>query len=342
VIPSLPTTVPPLPTSTTVPAPPKLPTTTTVPAPPKLPTTTTIPAPPTTTSVPQIVSTATTATGASSGPSVPSVVQSAGSSTSSAGPGAGYSGAKTGQEAGAGGSGGPGQSSRPYVARSGPKNKRRVILSFALSQGGRVYFVVKQVSPACRVVGQFSVRGHQGPNRVPFTGKVAGKPLPAGTYLISATTRDNATVLRLTLVVVERGRPTAAALRAARAANVCPPDSFLAAARGVGAGSATGFAKPSKPGTDIPLPGSGAGDDSTSKSAGAVLGSALETAAAEAIKPLAVTLLGMAILLLGLAAAPKAVVPGPRLNDALARHRPEIAAAGAAAMVTGVLYFLIS
>jgi hypothetical protein len=55
-----------------------------------------------------------------------------------------------------------------------------------------------------------------------------------------------------------------------------------------------------------------------------------------------VTLLGMAILLLGLAAAPKAVVPGPRLNDALARHRPEIAAAGAAAMVTGILYFLIS
>jgi hypothetical protein len=50
----------------------------------------------------------------------------------------------------------------------------------------------------------------------------------------------------------------------------------------------------------------------------------------------------MAILLLGLAAAPRAVVPGARLNDLLVRHRPEIAAAGAAAMVTGILYFLIS
>jgi hypothetical protein len=177
---------------------------------------------------------------------------------------------------------------------------------------------------------------------VRFAGKIAGKPLSAGTYLITATTRHGARVLRLTLVVVERGRLTPAALRAARAANVCPPEGFLALAPGIGASFGTDFAKPSKPGMDTPVPGSGAGDDSTSKSAGAVLGSALERAAAEAVKPLAVTLLGMAILLLGLAAAPKAVVPGPRLNDALARHRPEIAAAGAAAMVTGILYFLIS
>jgi hypothetical protein len=217
-----------------------------------------------------------------------------------------------------------------------------------LAQGGRVYFVVRQVSPDCRVIGRFSVRGHQGANRVRFTGKVDGKRLSPGTYLISATTRNSARVLRLTLVVVERGRPTPAALRAARAANVCPAESFLSASGAPGAGErlGTGFTgAAAKPGIETPLPGAsgaGAGDESTSKSAGSVLGAALERAAAEAVKPLAVMLLGMAIVLLGLAAAPKAVVPGARLNDVVVRYRPELFAAGAASMVTGILYFLIS
>jgi hypothetical protein len=340
-LPGLPTTtVPKLPTTTTVP---RLPTTTTVP---KLPTTTTVPAPPpATTSVPQIVSNAaTTVAGATSSPSVQSAARTAGSGTSSAGLGAGYSGAEgSGSQASPGSPAAQGiKPSRPYVAQSGPKSRRHVILSFALRQGGRVYFVVKQVAPNCLVVGRFSVRGHQGVNRVRFTGKVAGKRLSAGTYLISATTRHSARVLRVILVVVERGTPTPAALRAARAANVCQPETFLAGAPGIGATSGTGFTKSWQPGLDTSLPGSGTEDDSTSKSAGAVLGAALERAASEAVKPLAVTLLAMAILLLGLAAAPKAVVPGARLNDALVRHRPEIAAAGAAAMVTGILYFLIS
>jgi hypothetical protein len=365
VVPSLPTTVPKLPTTTTVPAPPKLPTTTTVPAPPKLPTTTTVPAPPrtpspttTTSSAPQIVSTATTATGAPTGQSVPSTVRTAGSSGSYAGLGAGHSGAQTSQgPGGAGGSGGQAspanpnpqaqglRSSRPYVTKSGPKRKQRIILSFVLSQGGRVYFLVKQVSPDCRVAGRFSVRGLKGVNRVPFKGKVGGKPLDPGTYLISATTRRSERILRTTVIVFKRGTPTRAALRAALAANVCPPPSLLAASSGsfVGSFGTAELTAPAKQGIDIdiPSPGSAVGD-SPSKSPGGVLGGAVERIAAEAIKPLAVILLGIAILLLGLAALPKAAVPDPRLNDVLARHRPEIAAAGAAAMVTGIIYFLIS
>jgi hypothetical protein len=328
VIPTVPTTLPKLPTTTTIPAPPKLPTTTTVPAPPKLPTTT---APATTTAASQAVSTATTAADALKGQSAASTSGLQGSP----GPGAGGSGG----QASPGNSGAQGlQSSRPYIAKSGPKKRQRIILSFVLSQGGRVYFVIKQVSPDCRVAGRFSVRGHQGANRVRFTGKVAGKPLSPGTYLISATTRHSARVLRLTLVVVDRGTPTPAALRAALAANVCPPepDSFLGAAPSAGGSFGTGFTGGAKPALDTASPGRGTGESAS------VLGTALQRAAAEAVKPLAVTLLGLAILLLGLAAAPKAVVPGARLNDVLVRHRPEITAAGAAAMVTGILYVLIS
>jgi hypothetical protein len=213
-----------------------------------------------------------------------------------------------------------------------------------LSQGGRVYFIVKQVSPDCRIAGRFSVRGHKGVNRVPFKGKVRGKPLAPGTYLISATTRRSERIMRTTVVVLERGTPTRAALRAARAANVCPPPSLLAASSGsfMGSFGTADLTAPAKQGIDIPSPGSAVGGDSPSTSPGGVLGGAVERIAADAIRPLAVILLGIAILLLGLAALPRAAVPDPRLNDLLVRHRPEIAAGGAAAMVTGIIYFLIS
>ena len=182
-------------------------------------------------------------------------------------------------------------------------------------------------------------------NRVPFKGKVGGEPLPIGTYLVSAATRRSAKILRVTLVVFERGTPTRAALREARLANVCPASTFLAAARG-GSDSdsdlgTVGLGAPTKPSVVPEAPGA-AGDGSSSKSAGDVLGAAVETAAAKAIKPLAVIALAMAILLLGLAALPRTAVPDPRLNDLLVRHRPEIALAGAAAMVAGIAYFLIS
>jgi hypothetical protein len=132
-------------------------------------------------------------------------------------------------------------------------------------------------------------------------------------------------------------------LRVARAANVCPPPSLLAASSGsfVGSFGTTELTAPAKQGIDIPSPGSAVGD-SPSKSPGGVLGGAVERIAADAIRPLAVILLGVAILLLGLAALPREAVPDPRLNDVLVRHRPEIAAGGAAAMVTGIIYFLIS
>jgi hypothetical protein len=59
--------------------------------------------------------------------------------------------------------------------------------------------------------------------------------------------------------------------------------------------------------------------------------------AKNATDPLAIAVLGAAILLLGLAALPAAAIPDPRLTDVVVRHRAEVVVAGAAAFVAGVL-----
>ena len=82
--------------------------------------------------------------------------------------------------------------------------------------------------------------------------------------------------------------------------------------------------------------GLGAGSSST----GRVLASAVENAA-RGIRPALVALLAAAILLLGLASLPQAAFADARLNHALVRHRPQLAAIGAAALAAVVISFLI-
>src|SRR6478735_1308617 len=63
------------------------------------------------------------------------------------------------------------RSSRTWISTSGPKRRRGTTLTFVLPRDAGVILVVKQVSPTCRVAGQFSVHGHAGLNRVRFLGR---------------------------------------------------------------------------------------------------------------------------------------------------------------------------
>jgi len=72
-----------------------------------------------------------------------------------------------------------------------------------------------------------------------------------------------------------------------------------------------------------------------------VLATSIEKTA-RAIEPLLVALLAASILLLGLASLPREAMPGPRMHDALARHRLELAALGATALVVVALAFLLT
>jgi hypothetical protein len=197
---------------------------------------------------------------------------------------------------------------------------------------------VKQVSPACVGIGRFTVKAHAGLNRVRFAGAVHGRPLDAGTYRVSIRTATGHVVRRVTLVVVDGPAPTTDELRSLRTANTCLGGS--ASPTTTSASAAVGSAS-----TPIPpaakQAGAAQGLVPREPSLHGILGSSV-TRTARAIEPLLVALLALAIVLLGVASLPREAVPDPRLHDLLARHRPEVATLGAAALVAVALAFLLS
>jgi hypothetical protein len=222
--------------------------------------------------------------------------------------------------------------SRGWITTSGPKRRRVTILTFVLPRAARVMFVVKQVSPVCRVAGRFAVNGHAGRNRVRFPRRGSNLKLDPGTYRIAARTRSGRIVQRVTIVVVDGGVPTRAQIIAARAANVCTAAERLAAA----ASSSTGA--PNTPAAGQP---SASGPSGGISHSGAVLASTVEKAA-RAVRPVLVALLALSIVLLAIASLPRLAVPESRANELLARHRMEIAGVGTAALVAVLIAFLLS
>jgi hypothetical protein len=230
------------------------------------------------------------------------------------------------------------QSSRHWIATSGPKKRRITTLTFSLRRAARVIFIVKQVFPVCRTIGRFSVRGHAGVNRVRFAGRVGREQLGPGTYRISARTRGGQFVQRLILVVVDGGAPSREEFAAVRASNVCSATRGISSAAGVSTGTiASNLAAVGHIQRPQGQPSVGKGP---SGDRGGVLGSTVEKTA-RAVRPLLVALLGLSILLLGLASLPAVAIADPRLNDMLTRHRPQIAGVGAAALVATAIAFLI-
>jgi len=89
--------------------------------------------------------------------------------------------------------------------------------------------VLVQVSPVCRHVGTFRVRGHRGVNRIRLGDRVGRHLLGPGTYRIVARSHPaSQEVTRLVVVKNASGRE----IRAARSANACPRGAMLALAAG--------------------------------------------------------------------------------------------------------------
>lgn len=208
------------------------------------------------------------------------------------------------------------------------------MLTFALPHRARILFVVEQLAPVCRVVSRFAVTGRAGVNRVRFPRPGSRLTLDAGTYRISGRAKAGRLVERVIVVVFDRP-PSAAALQAARSANVCANATNLGSPGSAGTPQRAGRALPptAQPAANGPVLGPGS-------LPGGVLGSTAAKAA-RAIRPALVALLGLSIVLLGIASLPRLAFVDRRTNDLLARHRPEIAAFGAAAFVAVVITFLV-
>jgi hypothetical protein len=107
------------------------------------------------------------------------------------------------------------------LVRPGHKGGGTVVV-FKLRRSVLLRVTVLRVFPTCEVVGSFRVRGRAGVNRVPFRGRLRGRPLRSGTYRLliaagSARNRAEATV------VIAHGKVSGAKLRKARSANACAP-----------------------------------------------------------------------------------------------------------------------
>jgi hypothetical protein len=207
-------------------------------------------------------------------------------------------------------------------------------LTFVLPRAARVLFVVKQLSPVCRIAAHFAVNAQAGRNRIRFPRRGSKLRLDPGTYRITARTRAGQVIQRVTIVVVKAGVPTRNQLIAARAANVC---GLSTASDSIGASntsSAQGALTPGQPSASGSL-------EAGNVHPGAVLGSTVATAA-RAVQPFLVALLALAIFLLTVASLPRPALSDSRANQILARHRMEIAGLGAAAFVAVLIALLLS
>jgi hypothetical protein len=198
-------------------------------------------------------------------------------------------------------------------------------------------FEVRQVSPDCRLLRRFTVKGHAGRNRV----RIGARRLGVGTYRIVARTVSGHLVRQATVVVLADSTPTRAQVASARAANVCVSSSSFASASGLNGsllptlGPEAGA--PSAPGGTPAAGGFPGGNGQPGK----VLGSAVERTA-RAIQPWLVALLAFAIALLALGSVPQlAGAHDTRLNDFLARRRVELVAVGTASLVAVIVAFLL-
>jgi hypothetical protein len=114
------------------------------------------------------------------------------------------------------------------VVRPGRRNGGTTLV-FKLSRPSVIRFTIVRVFPSCQRVGSFTVRGRRGVNRVPFRGRVRGKPLRDGTYRLRVRPKGaRADVAVVTIVIVNGKKLTAAELRRARHASACRP-SLIAA-----------------------------------------------------------------------------------------------------------------
>jgi hypothetical protein len=93
------------------------------------------------------------------------------------------------------------------------------VISFRLRKAGRVMLVVRSAD-ACEVVGRRRVAGVKGLNRVRFAGRVHGRSLAPGRYLIDVVVIRGASRKRIGRVAVEIVRPGTPLTRAQRVAPV--------------------------------------------------------------------------------------------------------------------------
>jgi hypothetical protein len=87
---------------------------------------------------------------------------------------------------------------------------------FALRRKSAVRFTVVRIYPSCERVGSFTVPAKAGQNRIRFTGRLDGRPLPDGVYRLLAQVRGQEKAVASVTLVVAKTKRSAANLRRPR------------------------------------------------------------------------------------------------------------------------------
>ncbi|MDQ3670388.1 MAG: hypothetical protein M3377_08940 [Actinomycetota bacterium] len=270
----------------------------------------------------------------------------------------------TGQGGGSAGGANRGGRPRSEASRKNPelhayprrfKNRRQpgepygTTLSLWIRNGARVDFFIRRESPDCEFVGSFSYRAHGGVNRLRWLGRFRGKPLPPGTYRITAVASRGSNKLSLGSVRVVIAPPNRTAKNVDPQASQCTGSEWESP---VGAGS-DGSAAAGRSGEDS----DGATEAAQEDVAGTTASSEPPTAGVDVAGPvrdgrivgvlsnpfddapswLQLLLLGAlaaAILLLLLAAVPAPVLPPTGAATLLERWRTDLALTGAMILAT--------
>jgi hypothetical protein len=142
--------------------------------------------------------------------------------------------------------------SRTRFSAHGPATRRGTVISFRLRRPGNVLLVVRSAAGTCEVLGRRRVAGEQGMNRVRFAGRLHGRPLAPGRYVIDVVVvrgSSHKRVGRIAVEIVRPGRRLTKAQRVAPVGVVCAASSLppslpvavtLAIARGDGGGKGEG------------------------------------------------------------------------------------------------------
>ncbi|TML70544.1 MAG: hypothetical protein E6G13_08225 [Actinobacteria bacterium] len=207
-----------------------------------------------------------------------------------------------------------------------------------------------QIAPQCRVAGRFVVNGRRGVNKVKFTGRLDGRPLPTGTYRVSAQAWGGATILQVILVVFDSA-PSPTELEHARHANVCASSSSSSSVRALasnamlasgGAAGATGSGASKGAVSEIVRSQTSSATSRSSAGHPSAAPFSASRISGNSTRPLVLATLAIAVLLLGVSALPQQAIPDPRVTDVLARHRLEVALAGVGALAAALIALVLA
>jgi hypothetical protein len=198
-----------------------------------------------------------------------------------------------------------------------------LVVRFPEAREGSFRVRVLQVSPVCRTRG--TMGGRDG--RVRFRGRLDGRALPPGVYVLSV---DDTRVA----VAVRRNR---APVRVRTFHNACADLAAVESSQPVG-GTALRAAAPAIPAA-TPPPAATTDPNPHRDVLGVTVGDISESIAE--LHPAFFVLLGLAVALLAVASVPAAVVPNQSAAAVLAQRRIELTLAGIAALAVVVVAYLL-